>query len=143
MNQRVSQSLATDRMITKLSGVFGTLAMILVCIGLYGVMSYAVSVSGRTSETGVRIALGAQRKSVLWLILRESLLLVLIGVTIGLPAIFGAGKWISSLLFGVKPADHTEVALAPALMFVTGVLACYLPARRAMRVDPMVALRYE
>ncbi len=141
MNQRVSKSLATDRMITQLSGVFGALAMILVCIGLYGVMSYAVS--GRTSEIGIRIALGAQRRRVLWLILRESLLLVLIGVAIGLPAIFGAGKWISSLLFGVKPADHTAVALATALMFVTGVLACYLPARRAMRVDPMVALRYE
>ena len=141
MNQRVSKSLATDRMITQLSGVFGALAMILVCIGLYGVMSYAVS--GRTSEIGIRIALGAQRERVLWLILRESLLLVLIGVAIGLPAIFGAGKWISSLLFGVKPADHAAVALASALMFVTGVLACYLPARRAMRVDPVVALRYE
>jgi macrolide transport system ATP-binding/permease protein len=128
-------------MITQLSVVFGALAMILVCIGLYGVMSYAVS--GRTSEIGIRIALGAQRRRVLWLILRESLLLVLIGIAIGLPAIFGAGKWISSLLFGVKPADHTAVALATALMFVTGVLACYLPARRAMRVDPMVALRYE
>jgi len=141
MNQRVSQSLATDRMITKLSGVFGTLAMILVCIGLYGVMSYAVS--GRTSEIGIRIALGAQRQSVLWLILRESLLLVLIGVAIGLPAIFGAGKWISSLLFGVKPADPTALALATALMFAAGILACYIPARRAMRVDPIVALRYE
>ena len=84
--------------------------MILVCIGLYGVMSYAVS--GRTSEIGIRIALGAQRGSVLWLILRESLLLVLVGVAIGIPSIFGAGKWISSLLFGVKPADPTALALA-------------------------------
>jgi predicted permease len=141
MNQRVSESLATDRTITKLSGVFGPLAMILVCIGLYGVMSYAVS--GRTSEIGIRIALGAQRGSVLWLILRESLLLVLVGVAIGLPAIFGAGRWISSLLFGVKPADPTALALATALMFAAGILACYIPARRAMRVDPMVALRYE
>jgi macrolide transport system ATP-binding/permease protein len=141
MNQRVSQSLATDRTITKLSGVFGPLAMILVCIGLYGVMSYAVS--GRTSEIGIRIALGAQRGSVLWLILRESLLLVLVGVAIGLPVIFGAGRWISSLLFGVKPADPTALALATALMFAAGILACYIPARRAMRVDPMVALRCE
>ena len=141
MNQRVSQSLATDRTITNLSGVFGPLAMILVCIGLYGVMSYAVS--GRTSEIGIRMALGAQRGSVLWLILRESLLLVLVGVAIGLPAIFGAGKWISSLLFGVKPSDPTALALATALMFAAGVLACYIPARRAMRVEPTVALRYE
>jgi predicted permease len=141
MNQRVSQSLAMDRTITKLSGVFGPLAMILVCIGLYGVMSYAVS--GRTSEIGIRIALGAQRGSVLWLILRESLLLVLVGVAIGLPSIFGAGKWISSLLFGVKPADPTALALATALMFAAGIFACYIPARRAMRVNPIVALRYE
>src|SRR5436853_306823 len=141
MNQRVSQSLATDRTITKLSGVFGPLAMILVCIGLYGIISYAVS--GRTSEFGIRIALGAQRGSVLWLILRESLLLMLVGVAIGLPLIFGAGKWISSLLFGVKPADPTALALATALMLATGILACYIPARRAMRVNPIVALRYE
>jgi predicted permease len=141
MNERVSQSLATDRTITNLSGVFGPLAMILVCIGLYGVMSYAVA--GRTSEIGLRMALGAQRGSVLWLIFRESLLLVLVGVAIGLPAIFGAGKWISSLLFGVTPADPTALALATALMFAAGILACYIPARRAMRVDPMVALRYE
>jgi ABC-type antimicrobial peptide transport system permease subunit len=126
---------------TKLSGVFGPLAMVLVCIGLYGIMSYAVS--GRTSEFGIRIALGAQRGSVLWLILRESLLLMLVGVAIGLPLIFGAGKWISSLLFGVKPADPTALALATALMFATGILACYIPARRAVRVNPIVVLRYE
>ncbi len=141
MNQRLSQSLATDHTITRLSGVFGPLAMILVAIGLYGVMSYAVA--SRTSEIGIRMALGAQRGSVLWLISRESLLLVLVGVAIGLPAIFAAGKWISSLLFGVKPADPTTLALATALMFAAGILACYIPARRAMRVDPVVALRYE
>ena len=141
INQRLSQSLATDHTITRLSGVFGPLAMILVGIGLYGVMSYAVS--SRTSEIGIRIALGAQRGSVLWLISRESLLLVLIGVAIGLPAIFAAGKWISSLLYGVKPADPTTLALATALMFAAGIVACYIPARRAMRVDPIVALRYE
>jgi len=141
MNQRVSQSLATDRTITKLSGVFGQLAMILVCIGLYGIMSYAVS--GRTGEFGIRIALGAQRGSVLWLILRESLLLMLVGVAVGLPLILGAGKWISSLLFGVKPADPTALAIATVLMFATGILASYIPARRAMRVNPIVALRYE
>ena len=141
MNQRLTQSLVTDHTITRLSGVFGPLAMILVAIGLYGVMSYAVS--SRTSEIGIRIALGAQRRSVLWLISRESLLLVLVGVAIGAPAIFGVGKWISSLLFGVKPADPTTLALATALMFAAGLLACYIPARRAMRVDPVVALRYE
>jgi predicted permease len=141
MNQRISQSLTSDRTITELSGVFGPLAMILVCIGLYGVMSYAVT--GRTGEIGIRMALGAQRNSVLWLILRESLLLIVIGVGVGLPAIFGASRWIASLLFGVKPADITALGLAAAILFAAGTLACYLPARRAMRIEPTVALRYE
>jgi predicted permease len=141
MNQRISQSLTSDRTITELSGVFGPLAMILVCIGLYGVMSYAVT--GRTGEIGIRMALGAQRKSVLWLILRESLLLIVIGVGVGVPAIFGASQWIASLLFGVKPADIAGLSLAAAILFAAGTLACYFPARRAMRVEPTVALRYE
>ena len=141
MNERIAQSLTTDRTITELSGVFGPLAMILVCIGLYGVMSYAVT--GRTGEIGIRMALGAQRKSVLWLILRESLLLMVIGVGIGMPALFGAGQWIASLLFGVKPADIAAFSSAAAILFGAGILACYIPARRATRVEPTVALRYE
>jgi predicted permease len=141
MNERIAQSLTTDRTITELSGVFGPLAMILVCIGLYGVMSYAVT--GRTGEIGIRMALGAQRKSVLWLILRESLLLIVIGVGIGMPAILGAGRWIASLLFGVKPADIAALSSAAAILFGAGILACYIPARRATRVEPTVALRYE
>ena len=141
MNQRLSDSLVTDRMIADLSGAFGMLAVVLVCIGLYGVMAYATS--GRTNEIGIRIALGAQRSGILWLILRESLLLVLIGAAIGVPLVFLAGKWISSLLFGLQPADPVALAFAIALMFVIGVLAIYIPARRATRVDPMVALRQE
>jgi len=141
LDQSLAETLATDRMITELSGAFGALAIILVCIGLYGIMAYAVS--SRTNEIGIRVALGAQRSSVLWLVLKESLLLVVIGVVIGVPIVFAAGKWISSLLFGVKPADPLALALATVLMFVVGVAACYIPAARAMRVDPMVALRYE
>ena len=141
INQRISQSLTTDRTITELAGVFGLLAMILVCIGLYGVMSYAVN--GRTGEIGIRMALGAQRKRVLWVILRESLLLIVIGVTVGVPAILAAGRWIASLLFGVKPADIATLGLAAAILFAAGILACYVPARRATRVEPTVALRYE
>lgn len=141
LNQRISQSLTTDRTITELSGIFGPLAMMLVCIGLFGVMSYAVT--GRTGEIGIRMALGAQRKNVLWLILRESLLLLVIGVGIGIPVIFGAGRWIAGLLFGVKPADIAAISLAAAILFVAGTLACYFPARRATRVEPTEALRYE
>jgi ABC-type antimicrobial peptide transport system permease subunit len=141
MDQQLADSLVTDRMITELSGAFGALAIILVCIGLYGIMAYAVS--SRTNEIGSRMALGAQRQDVLWLILRESLLLVCVGVSIGVPVVFVVGKWISSLLFGVKAADPLVIALAAVLMFLVGIVACYVPARRAMRLDPIVALRYE
>jgi predicted permease len=141
MDQRLSDSLVTDRIIAELSGAFGALAVILVCIGLYGIMAYTTS--GRTNEIGIRIALGAQRSGILWLIVRESLLLVLIGAAIGVPLVFGAGKWISSLLFGLQPADALTLGSAIALMFVVGAFASYIPASRAMRVDPMVALRYE
>lgn len=141
MDQQLADSLATDRMITELSGAFGVLAIILVSIGLYGIMAYTVS--GRTNEIGIRVALGAQRSNVLWLVLKESLVLVLGGVVIGVPIVFAAGKWIASLLFGVKPADPLALILATLLMLVIGVAACYVPAARAMRVDPIVALRYE
>ena len=141
MNERIAESLTTDRTITELSGVFGPLATILVCIGLYRVMSYVVT--NRTREIGIRMALGAQRKKVLWLVLRESLLLIVIGVGVGMPAIFAAGQWIASLLFGVKPADIAALISAAAILFGAGILACYIPARRATRVEPTVALRYE
>jgi predicted permease len=141
MDQRLSDSLVTDRTIADLSGVFGMLAVVLVSIGLYGIMAYATS--GRTNEIGIRLALGARRSGILWLVLRESLLLVLIGAAIGVPLVLIAGKWISSLLFGLQPADPAALASAVALMFVIGVLASYIPARRATRVDPMVALRQE
>jgi predicted permease len=141
LDQRLADSLVTDRMIAELSGAFGLLAVILVCIGLYGIVAYATS--GRTTEIGIRIALGAQRSGILWLILRESLLLVLMGAAIGVPLVFATGKWISSLLFGLQPADAPTLSSAIALMFVVGVLASYIPARRATRVDPMVALKCE
>jgi predicted permease len=141
MDQRLADSLATDRMTAELSGAFGALAIVLVCVGLYGIMAYAVSV--RTHEIGIRIALGARRSSVLWLVLSQSLLLVLIGAAIGAPLVFAAGKWVSSLLFGVRPTDAATLLVPIVLVFVVGIFACCIPARRAMRVDPIVALRYE
>jgi predicted permease len=140
-NQLVSESLTRDRMLSRLSSVFGALAALLACIGIYGTMAYAVA--GRTREIGIRMALGAQQGNVVWMVLRESLLLVAIGVAIGLPAVFGVGKFIGSLLYGLTPADPTALILATILMFVVAGFAGYIPARRAMRVDPMVALRYE
>jgi predicted permease len=141
MNDLVSESLTSDRMVTKLTGFFGALAVLLACIGIYGIMAYAVA--ARTGEIGIRMALGADRGNVVWLVLRESLLLVAIGVAIGLPAVIGVSKLIKSLLFGLTPADPLALGLASLLMFGVAALAGYLPARRAARTDPMVALRYE
>jgi predicted permease len=141
MNELVGASLTSDLMIGKLTGFFGALAVFLACIGIYGIMAYAVS--GRIGEIGIRMALGAKRGDVLWLVLRESLLLVGIGVAIGLPAIIGVSKIIKSLLFGLSPADPISLGLATALMFAVAALAGYIPARRASRTDPLVALRYE
>ncbi|MFI5126113.1 MAG: FtsX-like permease family protein, partial [Candidatus Acidiferrales bacterium] len=141
MNDLVDQSLSTETMITKLAGFFGALAVLLACIGIYGIMAYAVT--GRTNEIGIRVALGAQRKDVLWLVLRETLLLVLIGALIGLPAVFGVSRLIKSQLFGLSATDPVSLILATVLMFVVAIVAGYIPARRASRTDPMVALRYE
>jgi ABC-type antimicrobial peptide transport system permease subunit len=141
LETQIWDSLLRDRLMAMLSAFFGVLAALLAAIGLYGVISYGVA--GRTKEIGIRMALGAKRQSVLWLILREALLLVLIGVAIGLPAVFAATRLVSSLLFGLKPADPVSLSVAVLLMIVVAALAGYIPARRATKVDPMVALRYE
>jgi predicted permease len=141
MNQLVEGSLTRDNMITTLASFFGGLAVLLACIGIYGIMGYAVA--GRTNEIGIRMALGAQPGNVLLLVLRESLILVLIGVGIGLPAVIGAGKLISSLLYGLTPADPLTLAIATVLMIGVASVASYIPARRAARTNPIVALRYE
>jgi predicted permease len=141
MNDLVSQSLTSDRMITRLTGFFGALAVLLACIGIYGIMAYAVA--GRTGEIGIRMALGAQRGDVVCLVLRESLLMVMIGLAIGLPAVMAVSKLIKSSLFGLTAADPLALTSAAALMFVVAAVAGYIPALRASRTDPMVALRYE
>jgi ABC-type antimicrobial peptide transport system permease subunit len=128
-------------MLAELSGVFGVLALVLACVGLYGTMSYAVA--RRTSEIGIRIALGARRGEMLWMVLRETLLLVALGVTIGLAASMVATRFLQDYLFGLKPTDPVTIGAAAMMLAVIAVLAGYLPARRAARVDPMTALRYE
>jgi ABC-type antimicrobial peptide transport system permease subunit len=117
------------------------LALLLACIGLYGIMSYAVV--RRTNEIGIRMALGAQRGNVLWLVLKETFSLIIIGVTIGLCAALGTTRLISSMLFGLTATDPVTIAVAIFLLVAVAAFAGYLPARRASRVDPMVALRYE
>ena len=141
LSEQVDDSLDQERTISQLSSVFGLLALTLACVGLYGVMAYRVA--RRTSEMGIRMALGAGSSDVLWMVLREALLLVLAGIAMGIPAAIGAGHLISSMLFGLTPSDPVTISLATLLLVAVAVLAGYLPARRASRVDPMVALRYE
>jgi len=138
---QIESSLLRERLMATLSGFFGLLALLLASIGLYGIMSYAVA--SRTNELGIRLALGAEPRGLLWLILRETLLLVLVGVIIGLPAVLAATRLVSTLLYGLTPADPVSISLAALLMFAVAAVAGYIPARRAARVDPMVALRYE
>jgi predicted permease len=141
VNELVGQTLKTERMITTLSGFFGLLALLLACIGLYGAMSY--NVAGRTNELGIRMALGAQTKDVLMLVIRNGMLLTLLGVAVGLAASFALTRLMSSLLFGVTPTDVTTFITIPFLLICVALVACYIPARRATKVDPLVALRYE
>jgi len=135
------ESLARERLIAMLSSFFGILALALASIGLYGLMAY--SVTRRTNEIGIRMALGAQRAQVTWLVLRETLLLVAIGVAIGVPAAIMATRLISSILFGVMPTDPTTYGVAVSILLLVAGLAGYVPARKASRIDPIVALRYD
>jgi putative ABC transport system permease protein len=119
----------------------GGLALIIAMIGLFGLMSY--SVVRRTKEIGIRMALGAERQGVLRSVLTETLLLVGVGVVIGLGSALAATRFIATLLFGLAPHDPLTISVAVALMVTVSILASYLPARRASRIDPMVALRHE
>ena len=141
MDQLISDSVARSRFTMLLLSIFAGLALTLACIGIYGVIAY--SVAQRTHEIGIRLALGAQRRDVLKLILRQGLRLALIGVVIGVSAGLLLTRLITSLLYGTKPGDPLTFAAVSALLILVALLACYVPALRAMRVDPMVALRYE
>ena len=137
----INESLSTERMIASLSAVFGFLATLLAVIGLYGVMAYTVA--QRTREVGIRIALGAPRGKVIWLVMREVLLLVAIGVIAGVTASVALTRVVQSQLFGLTPHDPLTLGLATAVLAVVACAAGYIPALRASRLDPMVALRYE
>jgi predicted permease len=137
----VEESVLRERLMAALSGFFGVLALLLASIGLYGILSYGVA--SRTNEIGIRMALGARSLDVLSLILREAFLLVVIGIAVGLPAVFLATRFASTLLFGLSPTDPFSLSLAGLLMLGVALVAGYLPARRATKVDPLVALRYE
>jgi ABC-type antimicrobial peptide transport system permease subunit len=137
----IEATILRERLMATLSGFFGLLALLLACIGVYGILSYGVA--SRTNEIGIRMALGAGKRDVFWLILREALLLVIAGVAVGLPLIFAVTRLASTLLFGLTPTDPVSLVLAGVLMLAVAMVAGYLPSRRATRVDPLVALRYE
>jgi predicted permease len=137
----VDENLVQERLIATLSGFFGGLALILTAIGLYGALAYAVQ--HRTHEIGIRISMGADRGALIWMILRECLVIVIAGIAIGLPASLWLSTLVRSQLFGLIPHDTVTLTSAIVLIVVVAALAGYLPARRASRVDPIVALRCE
>jgi predicted permease len=141
LDDQARSSLARERLLSMLASFFAVLALLLACIGLYGVMAYGVM--RRTREIGIRLAVGASRRSVMWMMLRETLIVVSIGVVAGVIAVVPATRALRNQLFGVTPADPVSVAIAATVLVVVSVLAGFLPARRATRVDPLLALRCE
>lgn len=141
LSAQVDGSVVSERLVAQLSSFFGLLALCLTCIGIYGVMTYAVT--RRTNEIGLRMALGAARPRVLWLVMRESLVLVALGTALGLPISLALNRLASSALFGLGRIDWASIAVTPAVLLVVAAVAGFLPARRASNVDPMIALRHE
>jgi putative ABC transport system permease protein len=124
-----------------LLGVFATVALVLATLGIYSVISYSITL--RTQEIGIRMALGARRPAILMMVLRKGMLLTLIGTVLGVAGAFVLTRWMSSMLFGVSASDPATYAIVVFVSVAAALLACSIPARRATRVDPLVALRYE
>lgn len=141
LEQQIDNNILQERMITTLSSFFGLLALLLACVGLYGVMSY--SVTRRTREIGIRLALGSRRSSVLRLILRDASLLVIAGTAIGIPAALAVTRLARSFLYGIGPQDPATIIVSTLVLIVAASIAGLIPAIRATRVDPMVSLRSE
>jgi predicted permease len=141
VDEEIALSMHSSTLIAQLSAFFGLLAVFLSSIGIYGLMSYVVS--SRTNEIGIRMALGADRRHMRWMVMREISVLVVAGVAIGVPITIAGGHLVASMLFGVRGTDPMNLVEATGLLLSVAALAGYRPARRASRVDPMVALRCE
>ena len=141
MRAVVSESVSTPTSTTVLFVAFAALALVLGLIGIYGVLSFLVS--RRTREIGIRLALGAQRRDVLWLVMKEGAKFSLIGISLGLASALAITRLLADELYGVSPADPATFLAAAVLMAAVTLLACYIPTRRAMHLDPLVALRNE
>ncbi len=139
--QQIDEALVQEKLFARLASFFGALALMLAAIGLYGTMTYTVG--RRTNEIGIRVALGAKRNQIVKMVLREALLLVAIGAGLGLPLALAGARLVSTKLYGLKASDPLTFSASITLLLAVATLAAYLPARRASRVDPMVALRYE
>jgi ABC-type antimicrobial peptide transport system permease subunit len=141
LDEQVGRSLNTEHMLATLSGSFGTIALLLSMVGLYGVMSFVVT--QRTREIGIRLALGAMRWSAIWLVLRDALAMILIGTGIGLPFVWALGRLVESQLYDVKPSDPAVLAITILVLSSTGLGAALIPAHRASGINPTDALRVE
>jgi len=140
-DEQVAENFNSDRLVARLTTLYGLLALILACVGLYGVAAYTVT--RRTSEIGIRMALGAPSSSILAMTLRTALFPVVAGLVLGLPLALAGGRVIASGLYGVKSYDAVVLGTAVLVLVTSSIVAALIPARRAARIDPMVALRYE
>jgi predicted permease len=137
----IDQAISQEITLARLCAMFAGLALIIACVGLYGMVSF--NVAQRIKEIGVRVALGATTRGVIWLVLREVLVLAILGLGLGIPIVFWGSRFVKSLLYGIPPNDAASIALAVLVLLSSGLLAGYLPARRASRIDPTISIRYE